>query len=92
MKRHKSKSTQEQRRLRKRRNERAFLLTADGQLLAEVAREQWELAIRSAGGDVGGAAQECGLEALPREAKALWGRSAAEAWSTYRRWQNRRKA
>ncbi len=92
MKRHQSKSAQEQRWLRKRSNERAFLFTAGGQLLAEVAREQWELAIRFAGGDVGGAAQECGLEALPRDVKALWGRSAAAAWSTYRRWQNGSKA
>ena len=48
-------------------------MTADGQRLAAVAREPWELAIRLAGGDVGGVAQACGLATLPQDAQALWG-------------------
>ena len=78
--------------MRQRRNERAFLFTADGQLLAEVDRDTWECAIAVARGDVAGAAAACGLHAIPTGAKALWGRSAAEAWRTYRRWQHRRRA
>jgi len=92
VKRHKPKSAHEQRRLCKRRNERAFLFTAEGQLLAEVDRDTWEFAIAVASGDVARAAEECGLHAIPKDVKALWGRSAEAAWSTYRRWQNRKRA
>lgn len=91
VKRPKPKSAQEQRRMRKRKNERAFLFTSEGQLLAEVDRDTWEFAIAVARGDVASAAESCGLGAIPEGAKALWGRSAAEAWSAYRRWQNRRR-
>jgi hypothetical protein len=92
VKRHKPKSPQEQRRRRKRKNERAFLFTPAGQLLAGVDRDTWECALSVARGDVASAAEACGLRALPKGAKALWGRSAEEAWSTYRHWQHRRRA
>jgi hypothetical protein len=92
VKRHKPQSAQEQCRVWKRRNERAFLFTSEEQLLAEVDRDTWEFAISVASGDVASAAEECGLRAIPKGAKALWGRSAAEAWSTYRRWHNRKRA
>jgi hypothetical protein len=78
--------------MRKQKNEHAYLFTAEGPLLAEVDRNTWEFAIAVAAGGVASAAETCGLGTMPRGAKALWGRSAAEAWSTYRRWQNRRKA
>lgn len=92
MKRQKPKSAHEQRRVRKRRNEHTFLFTPAGQLLDEVDRDTWEFAISVASGDVARAAEECGLQAIPKGAKALWGRSAVEAWNTYRRWHNRRRA
>ncbi len=70
----------------------AFLFTPEGQLLAEVERDTWEFAISVANGDVVSAAEACGLQAIPKGAKALWGRSAEAAWSTYRRWHNRKRA
>jgi hypothetical protein len=92
VKRHKPNRAQAQRRMRKQKNEHAYLFTAEGHLLAEVERDTWEFAIAVASGDVASAAEACGLGPIPKGAKALWGRSAAEAWSTYRRWQNRRRA
>jgi hypothetical protein len=92
VKRHTPKRAQEQRRIRERKNEHAYLFTSEGQLLAEVERDTWEFAIAVANGDVARAAEACGLGAIPKGAKALWGRSAVEAWSIYRRWQNRRRA
>ena len=81
----------EQRKLRQRRGERAFLFDKDlSRCLAEVDREEWERALSSCGGDVVKAAQECGLNGVPPGAKAMWGRSAEEARDTHRRWQKRR--
>ena len=91
VKHHKPTSAHEQRNIRKRKNERAFLFTPAGHLLAEVGRDTWECAISVACGDGANAAEACGLPAMPMGAKALWGRSAMEAWNIYRRWQNRRK-
>jgi hypothetical protein len=81
----------EQRELRQRRGERAFLFDKDlSRCLAEVDRDEWERALSSSGGDVVLAARQCGLDGVPPGAKALWGRSAEEARDTYRRWQKRR--
>jgi hypothetical protein len=81
----------EQRELRRRRGERAFLFDNGlSRCLAEFGREEWEWALSSCGGDVARAARECGLDGVPPGAKALWGRSAEEARATYRRWQKRR--
>jgi hypothetical protein len=80
---------QEQRRKRQR-HEHAFLFTPDGHLLHEVERLDWEIALVDGEGDVVRAAVACGLTAIPKGTKALWGRSAVEAWATYRRWQKQR--
>jgi len=90
MPRHGSQRAQEQRRKRRQRNEHAFLFTPKGHLLHEVERLAWEIALADCGGDVVSAAAACGLTDLPKGTKALWGRSAAEAWATYRRWQKQR--
>jgi hypothetical protein len=55
-----------------------------------VERPAWERALADCGGEVGRAAAACGLPNIPRGTTALWGRSAAEAWATYRRWQKQR--
>jgi hypothetical protein len=75
---------------RRERDERAFLFDSDLNLIAEFEREDWEWALSSGGGDPVRAARQCGLTDVPAGAKALWGRSADEAKSTYRRWQRRR--
>lgn len=86
----KSDRSRNQKVLRRRHNERAFLFDKDLALcLGDVDREEWELAIWICGGDVAAAAAECGIPDLPRGAKALWGRSAEEARGVYRRWQER---
>lgn len=86
----KRKSPQEQRRQRERRGERAFLFAEDlTRCLGVVEREDWELAVSLHGGDVIGAARACGVEGVSSGAKALWGRSAEDAVSTYRAWRAR---
>ena len=80
----------DQRRKRHQKNERAFLFTPEGRLLGEVERLAWEVALADCGGNVVEAATACGLPDRPRSIKALWGRSAAEAWATSRRWQKQR--
>ena len=87
----KLKKAQDQRRKRYQRNERAFLFTPEGQLLGEVERVQWEVTLADCSGDVVEAAKACGLRDIPTGTKALWGRSAEAAWSTYRRWQKQRQ-
>ena len=85
--------SREQRQLRERRGERAFLFDKDlSRCLGEVEREEWELVVSLHGGDVCNAARECGVGGVDPGAKALWGRSAEEALSTYRAWQKRRKS
>ncbi|MEE9279897.1 MAG: hypothetical protein V3V67_06955 [Myxococcota bacterium] len=80
--------SREQRDLRRRRGERAFLFDKDlTRCFGDVNRDDWEFAISSCGGDVAAAAQECGIADPPPGAKALWGRSATEAIGTYRQWQ-----
>jgi hypothetical protein len=83
-------SPREQRARRRERNERAFLFDSELNLIAEFEREDWEWALSSSGGDPMRVAGKCGLTDVPAEVKALWGRSADEARSTYRRWQKRR--
>lgn len=78
--------------LRRRRNEKAFLFDKDlSRCLGRADREDWELAISMCSGNVAEAARECGLSGVPRDAKALCGRSEEEALGTYRRWQKRRR-
>ena len=85
--------SREQRQLRQRRGERAFLFDKDlSRCLGEVEREEWELAVSMYGGDVCRAARECGVDGVSPGAKALWGRSAEEALGTYRGWQKQRKS
>jgi hypothetical protein len=83
-------SPREQRARRRKRNERAFLFDSELNLIAEFEREDWEWALSSSSGDAMRAAGQCGLTDVPAGVKALWGRSADEARSTYRRWQKRR--
>ena len=80
----------EQRQLRERRGERAFIFDKDLRFLGEVGREEWEFAVSMCGGEVSRAAAECGVEGAGPSTKALWGRSREEALSTYRHWQKRR--
>ena len=55
-----------QRELRRRRGERAFLFDKSlSRCLAEVQREEWELALSSCGGDTVRAARQCGLGGAP---------------------------
>lgn len=83
----------DQRRLRERNGERAFLFSADlTACLGEVEREEWEDAVSMAGGSTAAAAALCGIPGLPRSTKALWGRSKEEARATYLRWQKKRQA
>jgi hypothetical protein len=87
----KRKKAQDQRRKRRQKHERAFLFTVEGHLLGEVERIQWEVALADYRGNVADAAMACGLADTLKGTKALWGRSAAEAWATYRRWQKQRQ-
>jgi len=81
-----------QKELRRRRGERAFIFDQDvSRCLGEADREEWEDAIRGCGGDIPAAADWCGIEGVPGNAKALWGRSAEEALATYRGWQRSRR-
>jgi hypothetical protein len=80
--------SREQRQLRQRRGERAFLFDKDlSSCLGEVEREEWELVQSLHGGDVCKAGLEYGVQCVDPGAKALWGRSAEEALATYRGWQ-----
>jgi len=81
-----------QQQLRRQRNERAFLFDAQlSRCLADIERTKWELFISLSGGNVAEAATLCGIEGVPAGARALWGRSAEDALSTYRGWLNRKK-
>ena len=80
-----------QRKLRRTRNEHVFLFTPTRQLLGEVGCEAWEIAIRDASGNVAAAAQACGYADVPTDTRALWGRSAEDAWSRFRHWQKRQR-
>ena len=86
-----SQKRSEQRQLRRRRGERAFLFD-DGLsgVLAEFDREEWEWALSECGGNTAEAARVCGVEDARPGTKALWGRSAADARDRYRQWQARR--
>jgi len=89
---HRKDRSEQQRQLRQRRAEHAFIFDKDvNRCLANVDREDWEDAISMAGGNVSDAAADCGVEGIPKSAKVLWGKSADEASSIYRRWQKRRK-
>lgn len=91
MAKHKQNRSREQKDLRRRRNERAFLFDKDlTRCFGDVDRDDWEFAISISGGDVAAAGLECGIPDLPRGAKALWGKSAEEALGTYRRWQKKK--
>jgi hypothetical protein len=91
MRKRKRNRSRDQRKLRRRRDERAFLFDKDLSLcLGDIDRDEWESAISICGGDVAAAALECGISDLPRGAKAIWGRSAEEALAIYRRWQKKR--
>src|SRR5688572_26430517 len=82
----------EQRMLRARRDERAFLFDSDLERpVAEIEREEWEPALSCCGGDPIRAALYCGVTNVPPGVKALWGRSAAEAAGTYRQWLKKRE-
>lgn len=82
----------EQRQLRERRGERAFIFDKDlSRCIGEVERQDWELVVSMCGGDVPRAAAECGVDGAGPGVKALWGRSCEEALSTYRHWQKGRK-
>lgn len=84
--------SQQQKQLRQRRGERAFIFDKDvNRCLADADREDWEDAISMAGGTVSEAATYCGIKGVPKSAKVLWGKSAEEALSIYRHWQRRKK-
>lgn len=60
--------SREQRQLRRRQGERAFLFDKDLlRCLGEVEREEWELVVSLQGGDVCNAARECGVDGVGSE-------------------------
>ena len=59
--------------------------------LGRADREDWEPAISMCGGNVAEAALQCGLSGVPRDAKALWRRSAEETPGTYLKWRKKRR-
>jgi len=78
--------------LRRKRNEKAFLFEQTMvKCLAEVEREEWEWAIEMVGGNVGEAAAIVGIKNIPRNARALWGKSQSHALDRYRQWINRKQ-
>ena len=82
----------EQQERRRRRGEQVFLFDESvTEPLATVDAFVWELAISDHSGRVDAAAEECGLKNVPKNAKALWGKSDDEARSTYRRFRRKRK-
>jgi hypothetical protein len=81
-----------QRKLRRTRNEHVFLFTPTRQLVGEVERDAWEHAIRDARGNTAEAAKACGFVDVSQDTRALWGRSADDAWSRFRQWQKRQRA
>lgn len=82
-----------QRALREHRGEKSFVFDRElANCLGEFDRDSWERAISSFGGDVPSAARACGLDGVPRGAKALWGQTPEEALAIYRRWQKKRGA
>jgi hypothetical protein len=87
----KQQHAQDQRRKRRQKHAHACLFTAEGPLLGGVECVQWEVALADCGGAVAEAATACGLTDIPTGTKALWGRSAEAAWSTYRHWQQQRQ-
>ena len=76
---------------RKKKDERAFLFDFEmSKCLAEVDRDEWEFAIEMSGGNVCAAATMAGIKNIPRNARALWGKSQAHALDSYRQWLNRK--
>lgn len=76
---------------RRKRDERAFVFDSTmTQCLAEFERDDWEWAIEMAGGNVGEAAEAAGISGIPRNARALWGKSQPHALESYRQWCNRK--
>ena len=84
-----SRSRDEQRWDRERRDEHAFLFGPTDQFLGRVEREEWDFAISTAGGDVVEAAKQVGID-VPRGTRALWGRSQEAALGAYRSWMKRK--
>lgn len=80
---------EEQRWERERRDEHAFLFAPDERCLGRVERDEWDLAISAAGGNVVEAARQVGIE-VPRGTRALWGRSQEAAIGAYRSWLKRK--
>ena len=80
-----------QKKRRKARDEYAFIFTSDlRECLAVVEREDWEEAITFAGGNPADSADMLGIRGIPRNAKALWGKSEEEAKGAYRSWQKKK--
>jgi hypothetical protein len=86
-----SRRRDEQRRQRARRDEHAFLFGPDERCIGKVERDEWDLAISMAGGNVVEAAKQVGLD-VPRGTRALWGRSQEAAIGAYRGWRKRTAA
>lgn len=82
---------QQQKANRKNNNENAYIF--DNTLkhcLGEISRTDWEWAIDMAGGNISEAAADIGLKDIPKNAKALWGKSSTHALNQYQQWQNRK--
>ncbi len=88
---HNVEKSRRQKKRRKARDEYAFIFTSDlRRCLARVKREDWEEAISFSGGNPAHAAETLGICGIPRNAKALWGKSEEEAKGTYRNWQKKK--
>lgn len=80
-----------QKKIRKARNEHAFIFTNDlSECLAMVEREDWEDVVSFAGGSPADAADLLNIRGVPGDARVLWGRSEEEARAAYINWQKRR--
>lgn len=80
-----------QKNLRQKNNEHAFLFDSSvTKCLGQVERDEWELAIEMADGNVSEAAKSIGIMDIPRNARALWGKSQNHALESYRQWCNRK--
>ena len=84
-----ARSRDEQRWERERRDEHAFLFAPDERCLGRVERDEWDLAISAAGGNVVAAARQVGIE-VPRGTRALWGRTQEAAIGAYLSWMKRK--
>jgi len=81
-----------QKELRRKGDELAFLFDPTmTKCLAEVKRDDWEWAIAMSGGSVSDTAAMAGINEIPRNTRAIWGKSQAHALDSYHQWIRRKE-